>query len=113
MAVITHAVCTFCGCVCDDIELQTEGDHIIKAKNACSLGDSWFIYHTAELHYPAALIDGEPADLDAAVEAAADYLVKANYPLIYGLSNMSVEAQGQAVRLAEQIGGVIDSHASI
>jgi formylmethanofuran dehydrogenase subunit B len=113
MTVVPHAVCTFCGCTCDDIELHTEGARIVKAKHACSLGESWFTYHTAEARYPEALIDGKPATLEAAVEAAADFLVRANYPLIYGLSNMTCEAQRAAVALAEDLGGAIDSHSSL
>ena len=113
MTVIPHAVCSFCGCTCDDIELHTEGARIVKAKNACSLGESWFTCHTAEDHYPAALIDGEAATLDSAVKAAADYLVQADYPLIYGLSNLTCESQRAAVKLAESLGGVIDNHSSL
>jgi formylmethanofuran dehydrogenase subunit B len=113
MTVVPHAVCTFCGCTCDDIELQTEGARIVKARHACSLGESWFTCHTAEAHEPAALIDGEPATLEAAVELAAALLSRADYPLIYGLSNMTCEAQRAAVTLAESLGGVIDSHSSL
>jgi len=47
LTVVKNATCTFCGCVCDDMELHVEGDRIIKAKNACSLGESWFRNHTA------------------------------------------------------------------
>jgi formylmethanofuran dehydrogenase subunit B len=113
MTVVSNAVCTFCGCTCDDIELHTEGDRIIKAKRACSLGESWFTYHTAEAHYPAALIDGQPATLEAAIDASADLLTRANYPLIYGLSNLTCEAQRTAVMMAESLGGIIDSHSSL
>ena len=111
--VVKHATCTFCGCVCDDIELHADGDRIVKAKNACSLGDSWFKHHTAERLFPDALIDGKPASVEAAVDAAANYLVDANMPLVYGLSNVTSEAQREAVALAESIGGVIDSHTSL
>ena len=113
LTVVPNATCTFCGCVCDDIELHAEGDRIVKAKNACSLGEAWFRNHTAEHLYPDALIDGKPASVDAAVEAAADYLYKANMPLVYGLSNITCEAQREAVALTELIGGVIDSHTSL
>ena len=113
VSVVKNATCTFCGCVCDDIELHAEGDRIIKAKNACSLGDSWFKNHTAEHLYPDALIDGKPATVDAAVEGAADFLYQANMPLIYGLSNITCEAQREAVALTELIGGVVDSHTSL
>ena len=111
--VVKNATCTFCGCVCDDIELHAEGERIVKTKGACSLGEAWFRNHTAERHYPEALIDGQPATVEVAVEAAAEYLHKADMPLVYGLSNITCEAQREAVFLAEIIGGVIDSHTSL
>lgn len=111
--VVPNATCTFCGCVCDDIELHAEGDRIVKAKNACSLGESWFRNHTAERHYPDALVDGREATLDEAVAAAAAYLHAAHLPLVYGLSNVTCEAQRESVALAEMIGGVVDSHTSL
>ena len=113
MRIVSNATCTFCGCVCDDIELHADGDRIVKAKNACSLGEAWFKHHTAERVFPDALIDGQPATLDQAVEAAAEFLHHANMPLVYGLSNITCEAQRDAVALAELIGGVVDSHTSL
>jgi len=113
LTIVKNATCTFCGCVCDDIELHAEGDKIVEAKRACSLGDSWFKHHTAERLFPDALIDGRPASVDDAVEAAASYLHSADMPLVYGLSNVTCEAQREAVSLAELIGGVIDSHTSL
>lgn len=110
---VKNAVCTFCGCVCDDIELHTDGDRIVKAKHACSLGDAWFLHHTAEPLLPAAYVDGREASLEEAIGAAADILEAAAYPLTYGLSNLTCEAQREAVALAELLGGVIDSHTSI
>jgi formylmethanofuran dehydrogenase subunit B len=77
------------------------------------LGVSWFKNHTAERLYPDALIDGKPASVDDAVEAAAEYLYQANMPLVYGLSNVTCEAQREAVSLAEMTGGIIDSHTSL
>ncbi len=113
MTIVKHATCTFCGCVCDDIELHAEGDKIVKAKAACSLGASWFLNHTAERLYPDALIDGKESSVDDAIEVAAEYLYQAHMPLVYGLSNVTCEAQREAVSLAEKIGAVIDSHTSL
>ena len=93
--------------------LHAEGDRIVKTKAACSLGESWFKNHTAERLYPDALINGQPASFDAAVLAAADYLSAADMPLVYGMSNITCEAQREAVALTEMIGGVIDSHTSL
>jgi len=113
LTVVKSATCTFCGCVCDDIELHADGERITDTKGACILGQAWFKNHSAERLYPDALIDGKPATVDDAVEAAADYLYRANMPLVYGLSNTTCEAQREAVQLAELIGGVIDSHTSL
>src|SRR5262249_22663140 len=89
LTVVKNATCTFCGCVCDDIELHADGERIVKTRAACSLGESWFRHHTAERLFPDALIDGKPATVDEAVEAAAEYLHRANMPLVYGLSNVT------------------------
>ena len=113
MEIVRNATCTFCGCVCDDIELHAEGEKIVKAKNACSLGEAHFRHHTAERLYPDALIDGKDATVEEAVEVAADILYNANMPLVYGLSNVTCEASRGAVALAEMIGGVVDSHTSL
>ena len=113
LTVVKNATCTFCGCVCDDIELHADGVRITETKRACILGESWFKNHTAEHLFPDALIDGKEATVDEAVEAAADYLYNAFVPLVYGLSNITCEAQRESVALAELIGGVIDSHTSL
>jgi formylmethanofuran dehydrogenase subunit B len=113
LKVVKNATCTFCGCVCDDIELHADDQRIVHTKAACVLGVSWFKNHTAERLYPDALIDGNPATVDEAVEAAAEFLYKADMPLVYGLSNITCEAQRESVALAELTGGVIDSHTSL
>src|SRR5687767_3975696 len=69
LTVVKNATCTFCGCVCDDIELHSDGVRITHTKAACVLGVSWFKNHTAEHLYPDALIDGKEATVDEAIEA--------------------------------------------
>src|SRR4051794_36681769 len=113
LTVVKNATCTFCGCVCDDIELHSDGERIVETKRACNLGESWFKNHTAARDYPDALVDGREATLDEAVEAAARFLHAADMPLVYGLSNVTCEATRAAVELAEMVGAVIDSHTSL
>src|SRR5436190_9238417 len=67
LKVVANATCTFCGCVCDDMELTVEDNHITKAKNACVLGKAWFLNHHIE-ERPVAMIAGQPASLDEGVE---------------------------------------------
>ncbi len=113
LKVIDNATCTFCGCVCDDIQLHADEQRIHQAKKACVLGKAWFLNHTAERKYPDALIDGKEASLDEAIEAAADHLTRADMPLVYGMSNTTCEAQRQCVAMADQLGGLLDSHTSL
>jgi formylmethanofuran dehydrogenase subunit B len=87
LQIIENATCTFCGCVCDDINLHHDEVRIHKAERACVLGTSWFLNHTAEKKYPMALVDGQEATLDEAIAAAARFLHEADMPLIYGMSN--------------------------
>lgn len=111
--VLENATCTYCGCLCDDIELHTGRGRIVDAKRACALGRAWFFNHGAEDRGPGTLIDGRPATLDAAVEAAARILDSADLPLVFGLGNSTSESQRAAIMLAEEIGGVVDSHTSL
>ncbi len=113
LKVIDNATCTFCGCVCDDIQLHADDVRIHQAKKACVLGKAWFLNHTAEHKYPDALIDGKEATVDEAIEAAADLLYDADMPLVYGMSNTTCEAQRECVALADQLGALLDSHTSL
>jgi formylmethanofuran dehydrogenase subunit B len=99
--------------VCDDIGVTVEEGRITQVKNACVLGKAWLMGHSAEGDRPAALVDGKPASLEEAVDAAARILVQARYPLIYGLSSTYCEAQRQAVALADLLGANIDCCTSV
>src|SRR5262245_57890486 len=112
LKVVENATCTFCGCVCDDMELTVEGNHITKAKNACVLGKAWFLNHHVE-DRPVALIRGQPASLDEAVAEAAAILANARYPIVYGLSDTTCEAQRVAVASADRIGACVDTTTSV
>jgi formylmethanofuran dehydrogenase subunit B len=113
LKVITDATCTFCGCVCDDIDLTVkDNSHIVEAKRACVLGKSWFLNHSVE-DRPSCLIKGQPASLEAGYERAAEILTAAKYPIVYGLSDSPCEAQRVAVSIVDWIGGTIDTTTSV
>lgn len=114
LRVIENATCTFCGCVCDDMILTVDDDQhrIVKAKNACVLGRAWFSEHTIE-EAPPATIAGQPATVDEAVEEAARILVEARFPVMYGLSDTTCEAQRQAVAIVDVVRGCIDTTTSV
>jgi formylmethanofuran dehydrogenase subunit B len=114
LRVVENATCTFCGCVCDDMMLTVDDTtkRIVKAKNACVLGRAWFAEHTIE-EGPAALVEGKPASVDDAVAEAARILVDARFPIAYGLSDTTCEAQRQAVAIMDMVRGTIDTTTSV
>src|SRR3984893_17184028 len=112
LKIVSNATCTFCGCVCDDMELTVQGHTITKAKNACVLGKAWFLNHHIE-DRPVAMIDGKPATLEEGIERAAQVLARAQYPIVYGLSDTTCEAQRVAVAIADRIGGCVDTTTSV
>lgn len=112
LKIVQDATCTFCGCVCDDIDLTVKDNHIIEAKRACVLGKAWFLNHKVE-ERPSCLINGQPAPLDAGYQRAAEILAGGKYPIIYGLSDSPCEAQRVAVSIADWIKGTIDTTTSV
>jgi len=112
LKIVKDATCTFCGCVCDDMELTVENDRITKAKNACVLGKAWFFNHHIEQR-PQATIEGRAVSYDEAIAAAADILLEASYPITYGLSDTTCEAQRVAVAITDWIGGTVDTTTSV
>ncbi len=112
MKIVKDATCTFCGCVCDDMELTVEGNKITKAKNACVLGKAWFFNHGIE-ERPDATIEGKPASYEEAFDRAAEILTNATYPITYGLSDTTCEAQRVAVAITDWIGGNLDTTTSV
>ena len=112
--IVEDATCTFCGCVCDDMELTVDLDakRITKAKNACVLGRAWFLQHGIEDH-PAALIGGEEAPLEDALDEAARILHEAKFPVTYGLSDSPCGAQRVAVAISDLVRGTVDTTTSV
>ena len=112
LKIVRDATCTFCGCVCDDIDLHVQGHKIVEAKRACVLGTAWFLNHEIE-DRPSCLVEGQPAPLADGIERAAQILATARYPLIYGLSDTTCESQRVAVSIGDWIGGLVDTTTSV
>jgi len=110
--IVTDATCTFCGCVCDDIDLTVQDNRITEAKRACVLGKAWFFSHEIE-DRPSCLIDGQPASLEEGYDRSAQILTEGRFPIIYGLSDSPCEAQRVAVSITDWIDGTIDTTTSV
>ena len=110
--VIDNVACTACGCVCDDLRLTLAGGRIVEAQNACPIAEPWLLAQNSH-DEPAAEIDGQAASAGEALDLCADVLRAADYPFVYGLSQSTTEGQRASIALAERLGGVIDTSASV
>jgi formylmethanofuran dehydrogenase subunit B len=104
--------CTFCGCLCDDIIIEVDGNRIIKNTNGCAISKERFLGH-AENRCLKPTVNSKPVPLEKAVERAVEIIASSKRLLIYGLSSTENDAQREAYRLAELTGGVVDNTTSV
>jgi formylmethanofuran dehydrogenase subunit B len=114
---INSVACPFCGCLCDDIELTVEDGTIMKNKNGCALSQAKFLnFNNAHrVQKPLIRKNGDLVEVsfEEAVHKSAEILANANYPVLYGWSSTSCEAQRIGIELAEKVGGVFDNTSSV
>ncbi|MCM2466597.1 formylmethanofuran dehydrogenase subunit B [Methanoculleus oceani] len=112
--IVKDAVCPFCGCLCDDIEVEVEEGRVVAVTNACELGTTKFMGEN-RLKGPILRDGDEWMDIscDEAIRYAADMLLSAERPLLYGWSGTHGEAQCVGVHMAELVRGVIDNTSSV
>ena len=111
LRVVKGVTCPFCDVTCDDLEVHVVDGKIKEVKNACVLGKDTFMHHLEGWATPR--IKGKPATVEECIDAAAEILAKAKYPLIYGLDSTELNAQRKAIELAELIGANIDHTSSV
>ncbi|MGF3522439.1 MAG: formylmethanofuran dehydrogenase subunit B [Candidatus Bathyarchaeia archaeon] len=117
MSVINAVTCPICGCLCDDIEVTVVNNEVVKVKNGCAVCEAKYMGYKSEhrIRQPLIRKDGKlvPVSMDEAIHKAAEILANANYPVLYGWSSTSCEAQRVGVELAEEVGGVLDNTAVV
>ncbi|MBM4077269.1 MAG: hypothetical protein FJ267_16685, partial [Planctomycetes bacterium] len=112
LRIVSDVVCPACGCVCDDLTLTFRGNQLAGVSSGCRLGDEWFERHSKN-EGPASCVRGIESSFDEAIRVASEILTEAKYPLIFGLSRSSTGGQRAAVTLADRIGAVVDTTASL
>jgi formylmethanofuran dehydrogenase subunit B len=105
---VEHVACLACGCLCDDILVKLEGNRVVEAERACSIGRPWFLSSRPGAGYPTVSIEGKPSGLAEAIHRAAEILQSSKSPVIWGLSGTTIEGVASALSLADRIGGVVD-----
>ena len=115
---IKNVVCPICGCLCDDLEVTVENNEIVKMKNGCSVCEAKMVHgYKSEERILKPMIRKEgklvPVTMDEAVHKAAQILTDAKYPLLFGWSSSTSEAQRVGVELAEELGSALDNCCSV
>ncbi|OPX81716.1 MAG: Formate dehydrogenase subunit alpha [Methanosaeta sp. PtaB.Bin087] len=107
-------LCPFCGCLCDDIKVEVEEGKIVGVKRACRLGSSKILGHERTTA-PMIRVDGELLETtyEEAYDQAAQILKEAKRPLLYGWCSTVCETAKLGILLAEEVGGVVDSTATV
>ena len=108
---IENVVCTFCGCLCDDIVVEVDGGRLVKVLKACANGQGHFRDYDPSPRLPR--LRGREVSWEEAYAAAGAILRASHSPLIYGLSSAVTEAQRRAVELADRLGAFLDSTSSV
>ncbi len=112
--IVEDAICSFCGCLCDDISVEVAEGGIKRVRHACRLGSSKIMGH-GRIRRPMIRRGGglEEVSYQEAYDRAAEILLAAKRPLLYGWASTVCEAQKRGVLLAEEVGGVLDSTATV
>ncbi len=101
------SVCPACGCLCDDIGVGVEAGKVVEARNACPMGQDWFLRDRTEHQDHSATVAGDPRPLGVAVARATDLLKTSRSPVLVGLNGATLEDQGMAVALADRLGAAV------
>ncbi|MBS7610704.1 formylmethanofuran dehydrogenase subunit B [Candidatus Bathyarchaeota archaeon] len=112
MEVFKNVLCPFCGCCCDDLEVEVDSNKIINVKNACALGRGKFLsIGEHRLLKPLVKVDGElvETDLEKAVEKTVEMIKNSSYPVFYGFGCASCEAIKLCLEMADLSGGLADN----
>ncbi|HEY3361370.1 MAG TPA: formylmethanofuran dehydrogenase subunit B [Methanosarcina sp.] len=104
-----YYVCTGCGLLCDDIEVESEKSKVNKVYTACRVGVAHMKESRDEANF---LVDNKPVDEATAISEAVAILKNARNPMIFGLGNSSNETQKIAIELAKKINATLDDTSS-
>lgn len=115
--VVTDVVCPFCGSLCDDGEIILEDGKIVETRNLCTIGTTKFLsaQNGHRITKPMIRENGELKEtkFENAIKKAAEILVKAERPLLYGWASTECDAHRVGFELAEELNAVIDDTASV
>lgn len=107
---VEQVTCLGCGCTCDDVVVEVREGRIAGVTPPCPVSRAWF----GDGSIPEqVLVSGSAVPIESAIAQAARLLVEsAGRLLVYLGPDVSAQAQGAAVALADLLGAAVDSATS-
>ncbi len=105
-------VCTGCGSLCEDIQVQTDDSGPSLIENACTRGAAHIQSSFSPERRPRFAIGGRECTPSQALAEAKRLLGNSRDTLVFGPDSSTLSAQSLAIELAQKLGGSIDSAAS-
>jgi formylmethanofuran dehydrogenase subunit B len=104
--IIEKVVCPFCNCLCDTLVVEVEDNKIRKVEEACPKAVKGFL-NTGRKKIRS-LVNSYPVSFTEALSRLSQVLSTRKQLLICGLAETDSEAQMEAIKLAQSLGGSID-----
>jgi formylmethanofuran dehydrogenase subunit B len=107
--VLQSVTCLGCGCGCDDLTVRVRAGRIAELSPPCPLAKRWFGDGTV----PGEIrVEGQPATIEKAIEAAAAVLNGAGWPLVLLAPDLTTEAQRAAIAVGDALRAEVDGATS-
>jgi formylmethanofuran dehydrogenase subunit B len=101
------ATCPFCGLLCDDLLVESDGDTLRPLRGACERSREAFAGLSGRPAHAQSRVNGLPASVPAALDAFAEILRGSRRPLLTGLAT-DIDGMRALLSLARRIGAVMD-----
>jgi formylmethanofuran dehydrogenase subunit B len=107
--VFQSVTCLGCGCGCDDLTVRVRAGRIAELSPPCPLAKRWFGDGTVPREIR---VEGRPATIEKAIEAAAAVLKGAARPLVLLAPDLTTEAQRAAIAVGDALRAEVDGATS-
>jgi formylmethanofuran dehydrogenase subunit B len=107
--VLRSVTCLGCGCGCDDLTVRVRAGRIVELSPPCPLAKLWFGDGTVPQEI---LVEGHPATIEQAIDAAAAALKRAARPMVLIAADLTTEAQRAAIAIGDALRAEVDAATS-
>jgi formylmethanofuran dehydrogenase subunit B len=107
--VLQSVTCLGCGCGCDDLTVRVRNGRIVELSPPCPLATRWFGDGTVPHEVR---VDGRPATIEQAIDAAAAVLSSAARPMVLIAPDLTTQAQRTAIAVGDILRAEVDGATS-